>query len=541
MSKVAAYLRGHINGEVCTRGDVRGAMSTDMGALQVVPEMVIYPRNTNDIRKIARFSWQLAEKGHVLPVTARGSGTDSTGASIGKGALVVLPAHMNGVCEYDAKQKFVRVQAGATLTALQSALNLQGTVIPSLVGVHPYATIGGAIANSASGRLVGKYGTIAKAISQLEVVLANGDVLQTSRISKREFNRKKGLQGFEGDIYRGIDGILEEYHDVIEAIPEGDMTGYNAIADVSQKDGGIDLAPLFVGSEGTLGIISEMILRTEFKSTHTAAASLVFSSANEARDAVDVLMGMNPAFVEYFDAALFDTAASLGRTYSFYQSAAEQFAPQVVLIVGFDDFNERARTKVLKKIEKKFNANKEVVVSSEDSDDSELLQALDVMLQGRYPDHSDVYAPEILSGFYVPAPQLENFLNKLAELAEKEHCTLPISGHMVTGIFSLHPTLSLRRVSDKQQVVKLPELVAKLVTDCGGATISAGGEGRLRSHATYAQCSTKQLAMYDAIRKVFDPHGTLNPGVKQPIEIRTLVSKLRSEPEAGQFARFGLQ
>lgn len=541
MSKVAAYLRGHINGQVCTRGDVRAAMSTDAGALQITPEMVIYPRNTNDIRKIARFSWQLAEKGHVLPITARGSGTDSTGASIGKGALVVLPAYMNEVCEYDTKQRFVRVQPGATVTALQSALNLQGTMIPSLVGTQLYGTVGGAIANAASGRLAGKYGTIAQAISQLEVVLANGDVLQTSRISKRELNRKKGLQGLEGDIYRGIDGILEEYHDVIEAIPEGDMTGYNAIADVRQKDGSVDLAPLFVGSEGTLGIISEMILKTEFKSAHTAIASLVFSSANEARDAVDALVGMNPAFVEYFDAALFDAAASFGRTYSFYQSAAEKFAPQVVLFVGFDDFNERTRTKVLKKIEKKFGSNQNIAVTSEaSSDSSELTQALDVVRHNQYPDHSDIYAPDILSGFYVPSPQFEGFLTKLTELAQKEHCALPLTGHMITGVYSVYPTLSLHRVSDKQQIIKLPELLAKLVADCGGAMISTGGEGRLKSHATDAQCSVKQLAMYDAIRKIFDPHGTLNPGVKQPIEIRTLVSKLRSEPEAGQFARFGL-
>ncbi len=97
MSKVAAYLSGHLSGEVSTRADVREAMSVDTGILKIKPEMVIYPRTTNDIRKVCRFAWQLAEKGHILPVTVRGAGTDATGAAIGKGAALVTTAHMNRI------------------------------------------------------------------------------------------------------------------------------------------------------------------------------------------------------------------------------------------------------------------------------------------------------------------------------------------------------------------------------------------------------------------------------------------------------------
>lgn len=256
MSKVAAYLRGHITGEVSTRGDVRSALASDTGVLTVKPELVIYPRTTNDIRKVTRFAWQLAEKGHTLPVTVRGAGTDSTGAAIGKGVVMVMPAHMNRIFEYDARQKLVRLQPGATVSALNSALALHGTAVMSLVGSYPYGTVGGAIASAVSGMYAGKYGTIAQAIDQLEVVLANGDVIQTGRISKKELNRRKGLQGFEGDIYRGVDGVIEEYADVLDQLRENDAVGYSAVADVKQRDGSFDLTPLFVGSQGTLGVIS---------------------------------------------------------------------------------------------------------------------------------------------------------------------------------------------------------------------------------------------------------------------------------------------
>ncbi len=541
MSKVAAYLRGHISGEVSTRDDVRMAMSTDTGVLQIVPEMVVYPRTTNDIRKVARFAWQLAEKGHVLPITARGAGTDSTGAAIGKGAVLVTTAHMNKVFEYDAKQKLVRLQPGVTVAALQSALGLHGTAIMPLYGSHPYGTVGGAIASAVTGLVAGKYGTIERAIDQLEVVLANGDILQTGRVSKKELSRKKGLQTFEGDIYRGIDGVIEEYGDVFDQLAANDATGYNTIADVKQKDGSFDLTPLFVGAQGTLGIISEMIMRAEFRSTHTAVAAVCFASANRARDAVDDLARLNPAFLEYFDAELFDAAGTMGRLYGFYAKASEQFKPQSVVLIGFDEFNERARAKMLKKVGKLLEKDEDVVIATEDAGDmNELMTALDVAHYTVVPDHAELGAPQLFGGFHIPTARLEDFTKAVAELSAKEHTSLPMTGHVITNTYSIYPSLAIHKVGDKQKVFKLLDALTKLVYAHGGTMVAEGGEGRLKARAINAELDEKVTEMYQAIRKVCDPLGTLNPGVKQANDVRTLAGQLRDSHEAGQLARFGL-
>ena len=77
MSKVATYLRGHLAGEVDFRTDLRAARARDAGILAIVPEMVVSPRNTSDIRKTARFSWQLSERGHALPLVAPGVQVDA--------------------------------------------------------------------------------------------------------------------------------------------------------------------------------------------------------------------------------------------------------------------------------------------------------------------------------------------------------------------------------------------------------------------------------------------------------------------------------
>src|SRR5476651_1846047 len=102
-SKVAHYLQEHLIGEVLDTPHVRTYFATDASIFSVTPTLVSYPRNENDVRKTARFSWQLAERGRLIPITARGLGTDTTGAALGSGIMLVFPAHLNRILELDTK------------------------------------------------------------------------------------------------------------------------------------------------------------------------------------------------------------------------------------------------------------------------------------------------------------------------------------------------------------------------------------------------------------------------------------------------------
>ena len=95
-----------------TSTDARSYFATDNSIFTVAPAVVVYPRNEHDVRKTARFSWQLAERGRVISMTARGNGTDQAGASLGDGIMLVFPAHLNRVLELDGKTGLVTVEAG---------------------------------------------------------------------------------------------------------------------------------------------------------------------------------------------------------------------------------------------------------------------------------------------------------------------------------------------------------------------------------------------------------------------------------------------
>jgi len=538
-NKIASYLQEHILGEVSTNGALLKAMSHDASVFEVMPEMVVYPRVTNDIRKIARFTWQLAEKGHVLPLTARGAGTDETGGAIGKGVIINTTAHMNQLLELDVKQKLVRVQPGANAQNLHDALMIHGISVPALPASAVYSTIGGAVANNAGGPLSGKYGSTGDWVQQLEIVLANGDLLQTERLSKRELGKKKGLQTFEGEIYRTLDNLIEDNKQLIDekiAVDIRDNAGYMSIAKVKQKDGSFDLTPLFVGAQGTLGIISEMIMKSDFMSLHTGVALLAFTTSEAARDALDQLRTLEPAFLDYYDGDYFTLASEQGKVYDFYKNLTSTL--QAVVIVGFDDFNERARHKKLKKIVKTFAKTETYVEVADGNEAVDLLAIRQVTSYALMPASTEASAPSLFDGAYVPKSRFEEFSAAIATLATKHHVLLPIHNRALESIMYVRPTLHMHKVSDKQKVFKLLDEYGTIVAQFGGHLVADSGEGRLKVRDAYAQLDDEMKQLFIDIKTIFDPYGTMNPGVKQITELRQLTSHLRATYDSSALANY---
>jgi len=522
MSKVATYLQEHIQGEVSTNPLVLDAMSRDASVLQITPEMVVYPRLTNDIRKVVRFAWQLAEKGHTLSITPRGGGGDRTGGAIGKGVVLSFPAHMSSLYELAAKQKLLRVQPGATVQSINAALGLQGMAIPAFNSVSDGSTIGGVVAANAATHFAGKYGSAADWIYQLEVVLASGDVIQTGRLSKRDVNKKKGLQTFEGEIYRGIDNLLDDNAELVARLSDGvgGYAGY-AVSQIRQKDGSIDLAPLFAGSQGTLGIISEMIVKADFTSQNYSVALIPLQSTSEAAGIADQLAQFSPAFADYLCASLFVSAAQQGKKYPFE-------TPAGALLVGFDDFNERTRQRNLKKIERLFKKNSIDILTAEGDDAAELLAVRDVISFGHHPAGRDVSAPPIMDSLDIPLDSVTDFLAGIETLSVKTGTMLHVHGSVLSGCFSVRPELHLQKVTDKQKIFKLLDDISAFATSLGGNITGYGGEGRLKVRAAHAQLDESVIKLFADIKALFDPYDILNPGVKQPQDLRQLASAVRS-------------
>lgn len=525
MNKIAVYLSQHLSGEVSSAQSLRKHYATDGSILSIAPEIVAFPRVTNDIRKIARFTWQLAEKGHIVGVTARGYGGDVTGASIGKGIVVDTTKHLNEIIEIAVKDKLVHVQPGASLSTVDNTLKWQGLALPGALhrGLRDIS-VAGVIANDS----LGDNGRIADTIKKLEVVLANGDIIETGKISRREVNKKLGLQTFEGEIYRKLEGLIEDNDELIKRIADDttrDNTGYKRIAEVRGKDGSFNLAPLFVGSQGTLGIISEVVLQAEFYAVDETHVVIIADSIQTARDVSDRILELEPTELRVIDGTLLRRAAKNGATFSVLGDVEQVGA---VVYLRLNDFSVRAQDHKLKKLRKLLKKiNMGAIDSTErDPEDFRSLTSLSQTLQLGSAD--DKVTMPIINGASLPANRAEEFEIAVGELASKHHMELPLELDILAGTYNAHPLLSLDSVGDKQKIFKLLTDYAALVDKCGGAFTADGAEGRLKANAAWAVVDEAHAHLYEQIRKIFDPFGTLNPGVKEKGELRTLVAALRS-------------
>ena len=537
MNKVATYLQGHISGEVLVSDSARDFFSTDASVLQIKPNLIVYPRLTNDVRKVARFAWQLAEKGHTLPITARGSGTDQTGAAIGRGMVMVFPAHMNRIMEIDTKSRQVRLQPGVNFKSLQETLYTHGMFVPPYPASYAYSTIGGAIANNTAGEKSLKYGSMRNWVDRLEVVLANGEVIQTGRISRRELDKKKGLATFEGEVYRAVDGIVSDNADTIAGYYNSvtvtkDSVGYG-LQDVKRRDGSLDLTPLFVGSQGTLGIVSEIILKTSPYSPKTELIAASFSSIGSALDAINELLPMAPSALEMVDKHLLEFAEKHQGADPFkaiFGATEGEESPAVVLLIEFDDTADRARAKKAKRALKKLESIATHAISTSDADDRERLWSIRHAAAAvvNYDQGGKAAVPFIEDGI-VPAPAFREFINDVYDLFDKHHLEVPIWGHAGDANLHIQPLLDLHKLGDRQKLFKLMDEYYRLVLKHGGSIAAEHNDGRLRAPYVAAQVGQEMADIFKQLKAAFDPHGILNPGVKTGTELKELVDILRNE------------
>lgn len=533
MSKIAQYINEHILGDVTTNLSVRRCLAQDASIMTARPEVVVYPRVTGDIRKVVRFADQMAEKGHRLTITPRGAGTDGTGGAIGKGLSLVMPAHMDRILEFDARQQLVRVQPGVSVRTLNEALKLQGSYLPVSVHSAARATVGGAVA---SGHLASydKQGELAEYVQDLEVVLANGDVIQTRRLTKREFSKKIAQTDLEGNIYRAVDALIEENQATISTIDPTvpDASGYASIARVRGKDGSFDLTPLFVGSQGTLGVISEMIMRVEYYNNRQAMVMMAFSSQQHVRDMIDEVQAIGATRATVLDGQMVAAAQANGYRLEALERAKESGRRIAgVLICTFDEFNERARRRRAKKCQKiaeKLGATYTNLVSSED--DIAALQAVEQLPYGALKVHeSDIAYPALFTDIYIPTRRLEEFMTLLHKFEKAHDVSMPFRGDVLQNVYDFYPAYSYSSAQKRQAMLKAFDMFEKIVQQCGGSVAALQAEGRAKSPFVRRQWTPELTALYDAVRAIFDPRGILNTGVKQTLEPKELITSLRTE------------
>lgn len=513
MSKITDYLNERLDGEVASGEEVRRQFATDGSVLSIAPSLVVYPRGVDDVRKIARFTWRLAERGQVLPLTARGNGTDPTGAALSRGTILSMPAHMAQVMEFDLKQRLIRIQAGISLETLRQATATQGLWLPIDGGSTRAMTAGGAIANDALGRRFAKYGTMRDWVDKLEVVLANGEVIETGRISRRELDDKKGLQTLEGEIYRAVDQLIDENAEAISHISSGDVLrgGGYALDFVKAENGSFDLTPLFVGSQGTLGVITQAIIHLNDLPREEGIIVFALNGDEDMAKLTNELLELKPEALEFIDGE----TLTLIREYTGMQpwKSVTSDLPYALVFVEFDDKHMmRQLRKAGKIMEAAGITNAKIAYTPGDVDDVMKIYDSVAVVTNR-SEHGAAAVP-LATNLSVQSGNIFELVDAIRKMTKRLHLDVGVWGNIAAGSITIRPVVNLANLSQRRSLILMIEGLAELVRQADGSLAGVGGGGRLLSPWLMREYDKQTVNLFANVRHIFDPYGILNTGVK---------------------------
>lgn len=524
MNKIAIYLNRHITGNVFDNDSILEAYSVDDSLLKIKPRFVALPESTSDIRKIVKFVNQLAEKKYYLPISVRGSGLSKSGADLSNG-IIISTEKLNHVRELDAHDRLVHVQAGITLGKLNAVLAPYGLTIP--VFANPNDTIGSLINTCPRDKYSNKYGGIVNYIDRVEVVLSNGDLLQTSRLSKGKLNGKIRAKGYEGEIYKKVQSLLTEKQEQLDNI-KNTREGYTGAKHIVRNNGSVfDMLPIFFASEGTLGIITEVILRAVPSTPRPHRIFATFPNLESATKFADFCLEKEPLSVEIFDNKIFQTAEEFGKKPDLLSKKIEN---GYLVLASFNDKSRKSRKKV-RKCQKFSSKSNNIII--ETLDNSQDFDDFETSLISFLNDDPKTERPNLLNDFYLPKENLNKFIEEIKKIEKKYKKTLSLFGSYDTENFSLRPSFELKKVEERRTALSLLQELNTILKALDGNLTGGYPEGRLKSIVTYPDLAKDLKETYAKIKEIFDPNNILGPESKTNYDTRSAVRHLRTETNQG--------
>jgi glycolate oxidase len=423
---------------------------------QRVPDVVVIPRSTEEVQAIVRVANETA-----TPLVARGAGTGQTAGAVAvRGGIVMAFPHMREILSIDRQDLQCLVQPGVVHVDLQSALRPRQLFFPPDPGSGRACTLGGMAANNASGPHAVKYGVMSTYVLGLEVVLADATCITTGGERSR----------------------------------------------VLKSSSGIDVTKLFVGSEGTLGIITKLRLRVQPLPPARAVVLAAFAQLEDVVRCLDDLFGAGilPATAELLDRSALDAI----RLYRPELGIPDGEAILLLEVDGLPEGVKEQSEAVASLAKRRATATQ---LASDEAHIQRLWQAR-ASLGGAvaliHPDKRRIFAGEDLC---VPLSGVPQTIRRARELAREAEIPVLFYGHVGDGNVHSAILIDPSNEDEVRRADRLAHRLHELALELGGSTTGEHGTGMVRAPYMRAEHGASLDTML-AVKRALDPKGILNPG-----------------------------
>ena len=512
-------LRGLVSGEVRCDDIFLQLYASDASIYEIQPLGVVRPRNTADV--VATL--QYANENHI-PVHARGAGTGLAGESLGAGLVLDFSRFMRRILKTD--ENTVRVQPGVVHRMLNEHLRAQGRHFGPDPAMSDVTTMGSVIAVDASGSHFLRYGSARRHVKSLQIVLADGEMMEVGT-HRLEPGGDSDDNPRRRELIRHLASLISRNDDLISAgRPKSKVnrSGY-ALGDVV-GDGQIDLARLITGSEGTLALITEATVATQPLPPERGVVLLLFDSLESASKAVLEILPLDPSACDLMDRR----HLNLAREYDVrYELMIPSGAEAVLLIEQDGETPDEVRDR-LAQVVTRVQHKKRLAVGAHvalDSEDVDLFWQLALKFTPSLYRLKGTTRPlPFVEDIAVPPESLPEFLVLLQNTLKKHQVTASLFGHAGHGQLHIRPFLDLAAPDDIQKMERLADDLYRQVFDLGGTISGEHADGLSRTPYVARQFGPL-TDVFREVKRIFDPHGILNPGKIVSVAPSRLTDNLR--------------
>lgn len=522
-----------LQGDVDATDETREFYSHDASLFELKPQVVVFPKTGDDIKSLVAFASEHKKDMPNLSLTARSRGTDMSGAAINDSIIVDASRYMTDITNVSAE--FATAQPGAMYKNFEIETLKFGSILPSYPASRELAGIGGIVNNNSGGEKSLQFGKTDKYVTNLKVVLSDGNEYEVKPINRDELNAKMDQDTFEGHLYRRTFELVDGHYDEIKAAApkvSKDSTGYHLWNIWDRESGIFDLTKLFVGAQGTLGITTESTLALVPKPSHSGTLVCYMKSIDNLGEVIPAVLAEKPATFECFDdntlwlsfKFIFSFISRLGFVTWIIMClqlipdglALIRGVPKLILLIEFTgSSSDEVKTKIhmARKNLSKFN------FSYMEEDETEA-KARKFWLMRRESFNllrskvKEKHTAPFIDDLVVPPARLSEFLPQLRDIVKKYKLIATIAGHLGDGNFHVIPLMKIEDPKERAKFEPAMKEVNSLVIGYGGSVSGEHNDGMIRGPWLSAMYSPSVLGYMKEIKALYDPLNIFNPHKK---------------------------
>jgi FAD/FMN-containing dehydrogenase/Fe-S oxidoreductase len=474
--------------------------ATDNSIYEVMPLAIFYPDSIHDITKLCKIINQPQYR--EIDLIARGGGTGTNGQALGNG-IIIDTYKLNKISDLDLENNTIKVESGVVLKDLNDYLKPYGLFFAPNVSTENRATIGGMIANDSAGKGSLIYGKTNDHVIDCNFILINGDVINNDNIKNTYiWNQLNDIKQQVKNNQNKINAVFKNW--------SRPLSGYN-LKEAFNND--INLIKLISGSEGTLGILYNAILKlTPIPKYKT----LLISYYNNFLDALDdskYLIKYQPLAIETIDEKIQKCASML----PIWQEIGKllNLSKNENYVSNFIEFNENDKEVIHNKLNstiqslKQRNIKHVIIDNIDDINKLWAIRTMAVGLSGKIA--LDKKPVAFVEDALVPPHNLKNFVYDFQKLLELYNLEYAMYGHSDVGCIHVRPLIDLTQPNDIKLIRLISDKVVDLTKKYDGILWGEHGKGYRGEYIPQIFGNELYQIMIN-IKQIFDPYNQLNRG-----------------------------